>query len=205
MGRVDVGVTLTTLALIVPVELPDKTIVATLVLATRYRFGPVWLGVGLAFTIQTLVAVAAGGLLSALPEQYVQAGSAVLFAIGAVLLLRGAKTADRHEAEQEHAFEAKMTDGPTGGLRAVGASFLLLFAAEWGDLSQVLTAGLTARFGAPFSVFVGSLAALLLVSGIAAAAGRALLKRVRLPVVQTIGGLICAALAVVTAGGLLLG
>ena len=34
----------TAFALVVPVELPDKTFVATLVLSTRYRPGPVWSG-----------------------------------------------------------------------------------------------------------------------------------------------------------------
>src|SRR6266511_4180906 len=46
----------TAFLLVVPVELPDKTFVATLVLATRYRPGPVWIGVTLAFGIQGLVA-----------------------------------------------------------------------------------------------------------------------------------------------------
>ena len=39
------------------VELPDKTFIATLVLATRFRPLFVWIGVSLAFLVQTLVAV----------------------------------------------------------------------------------------------------------------------------------------------------
>jgi putative Ca2+/H+ antiporter (TMEM165/GDT1 family) len=76
---VDFSVALTALALIVPVELPDKTFVATLVLATRYRPLLVWIGVGLAFTVQTAVAVTAGGLLTRLPHRPVVAvaGAAV--------------------------------------------------------------------------------------------------------------------------------
>ena len=35
------------------VELPDKTFVAALVLATRYKPWAVWVGVGLAFFVQT--------------------------------------------------------------------------------------------------------------------------------------------------------
>jgi putative Ca2+/H+ antiporter (TMEM165/GDT1 family) len=202
---VDLGVALTAFALIVPVELPDKTFVATLVLATRFRATPVWLGVGLAFVIQSLVAVVAGGLISALPETYVHIASMLLFAVGAILLLRSARRADQHEAEQEHEFEKKMKDGPVGGWRAFGTSFLVLFAAEWGDLSQLLSAGLAARFGAPVEVFAGSVAGLLLVSGVAALAGRTILKRVRLSLVQTIGGLVCAGLAVFTAVQLILG
>ena len=41
----DLAVAATTFALIFPVELPDKTFVASLVLATRYRPLLVWVGV----------------------------------------------------------------------------------------------------------------------------------------------------------------
>ena len=42
------------------VKLPDKTFIAALVLSTRYRPLAVWIGVGLAFGVQTVVAVTAG-------------------------------------------------------------------------------------------------------------------------------------------------
>jgi putative Ca2+/H+ antiporter (TMEM165/GDT1 family) len=191
------AVALTALVLIVPVELPDKTFIATLVLATRYRPLLVWIGVGLAFTVQTLVAVTAGGLISRLPHRPVVAVAALLFAVGGVLLLRGARKADESEAATEQEFGAKVT-GPATGLRAVGASFVVLFVAEWGDLSQLLTAGLVVRTKDPVSVFVGALLGLLLVSALGAAAGRALLKRVRLSTVQRVGGGVCLLLAVLS-------
>ncbi len=194
----DLTALLTSFALIFPVELPDKTFVAALVLATRFRALPVWIGVSAAFAIQCLVAVTAGQLLSLLPGVVVHGVAAALFAVGAFVLLRGARKADQNEAEQEHAFEAKMKDGANGGWRAAGTSFLVLFAAEWGDLSQLLTAGMSARFDAPVEVFVGSFAALVAVSGIAVLAGRTLLKYVKLSLIQTIGGLVCAALALYT-------
>ena len=71
--------------------------------------------------------------------------------------------------------------------------------AEWGDLSQLLTAGLVVRFEDPVSVFVGGWTALLLVSGLAALLGRTLLTRIRLSTVRRIGASVCALLAVVTA------
>ena len=61
---------------------------------------------------------------------------------------------------------------PAHGFRAVVASFLVLFAAEWGDLSQLLTISLVARYDAPLEVFIGALAALLTVSGLAVVAGQ---------------------------------
>jgi putative Ca2+/H+ antiporter (TMEM165/GDT1 family) len=195
---VDWTVALTALVLIVPVELPDKTFVATLVLATRYRPLLVWIGVALAFFVQTLVAVTAGGLLSRLPHRPVVAFAAVMFLLGGIVLLRGAKKADEEEAETEAEFGAKITTTATG-MRAVATSFTVLFLAEWGDLSQLLTAGLVVRTKDPVSVFVGAWVGLLLVSALGAVAGRELLKRVRLATVQRIGGGVCLLLAVVSA------
>ena len=193
----DFSVALTALALIVPVELPDKTFVATLVLATRYRPLLVWIGVGLAFTVQTAVAVTAGGLLTRLPHRPVVAVAALLFLVGAIVLLRGAGNADAEEAEAEHVFEGKVRPGTTG-LRAVGASFGVLFLAEWGDLSQLLTAGMVVRTKDPVSVFVGALLGLLIVSGLGALLGRALLRRVRLSTIRRVGGGLCLVLAVLS-------
>ncbi len=193
----DIAVVLTSFALIAPVELPDKTFVATLVLATRYRALPTWIGVGLAFAVQCLIAVTLGGLLTRLPTRPVTLVAGLLFAVGAVVLWRGAATADAEGVATQAEYADKVRAG-VHGLRAVGASFLVLFLAEWGDLSQLLTAGLVVRYQDPVSVFAGSWSALLLVSGIGALAGRALLRRVRLATVRRIGAMVCALLAVLT-------
>jgi putative Ca2+/H+ antiporter (TMEM165/GDT1 family) len=193
----DFAVALTALVLIVPVELPDKTFVATLVLATRFRPLLVWIGVGLAFLVQTLVAVTAGGLLAQLPHRPVVAFAALMFLIGGIILLRHAKSADAEEAETEAEFGAKVK-GPARGWHAVATSFTVLFLAEWGDLSQLLTAGLVVRTKDPISVFAGAWVGLLLVSALGAVAGRALLRRVRLATVQRVGGGVCLLLAVLS-------
>lgn len=191
------SVILTALVLVVPVELPDKTFVATLVLATRYRPLLVWIGVGLAFGVQTLVAVTLGRVIGELPHRPVTAVAAALFLVGGIVLLLGARQADAEEAETEREYEGKTKAGVTG-LRAVTASFLVLFVAEWGDLSQLLTAGLVVRGGHPVSVFIGAWAGLLLVSGVGAVAGRWLLGRMRLSTIRAVGGGLCILLAVIT-------
>jgi putative Ca2+/H+ antiporter (TMEM165/GDT1 family) len=182
---------------IVPVELPDKTFVATLVLATRYKPWPVWLGVTTAFGIQCVVATAAGRLLALLPERPVRLAAAALFAGGAVLLFRSARSADAEEAEAEKRYAERITESRSGW-RAFGASFLVLFAAEWGDLSQLLTASLVASGRPAIPVFFGSWAALALVAGAGVMLGRVLLRRIRLQVVRYIGATVCAALAAIT-------
>ena len=183
--------------LIVPVELPDKTFVATLVLATRYPAVPVWLGVSSAFLVQCVVAVAAGGLLSLLPDLPVQLGAAALFAIGAIVLIVGARKVDTKEQVQEREYASKIGASRTGW-RAAGASFLVLFAAEWGDLSQLLTAGLVAAGRPAIPVFAGSWLGLILVAGMGVMIGRVLLRYVRLSLIRYVGGAICALLSVIT-------
>jgi putative Ca2+/H+ antiporter (TMEM165/GDT1 family) len=191
----DLTVAATAFALIFPVELPDKTFVASLVLATRYRPLPVWIGVSAAFLVQSLVAVTAGGLLSLLPETLVTGVAGALFAIGALVLWRGAAKADDVEAEEKE-FAAKAA-GAARGWRVAATSFGILFLAEWGDLSQLLTAGLTARYQDPVSVFAGSWVALVVVAGLAVVLGRTLLRYVSLATIRRVGAAVCAVLAAV--------
>jgi putative Ca2+/H+ antiporter (TMEM165/GDT1 family) len=188
------AIAVTAFLLILPIELPDKTFIATLVLATRYKPLAVWIGVASAFLVQTIIAVTLGGLISRLPRTPVEIFAALMFLVGGFILIRGAGKADAEEAEIEHEFETKAKPG-VHGLRAVGASFLVLFVAEWGDLSQLLTAGLVVKYQDPVSVGVGAFLALATVSALAAVLGRTLLNRIRLATVRRIGGSVCLLLA----------
>jgi len=171
---VSILVALTVFALILPAELPDKTMVATLVLATRFPPLPVWIGVTVGFAVQSAVAVAAGGLVSLLPGEVVRGVTAGMFALGAVILLR---EKDTDIAAEEREIAEELADEPPvpSFRRAALTSFGVLFAAEWGDLSQLLTISMIAKYGHPASVFVGAWAALLTVSGLAVISGRVLL------------------------------
>ena len=189
----DLGVIALTFGAIFLVELPDKTFLATLVLATKYRPILVWIGVGLAFMVQTTVAVVLGHAASLLPSGVVQSASVVMFLAGSVILIREGRS---HQADngEEYAGYAR----PVHGLRAVGASFLVLFAAEWGDLSQLLTLSLVARYEEPVSVFVGALGALLTVSALAVIVGRSLLRWIPIHVLHYLGAGVCLVLATLT-------
>ena len=180
------------------VELPDKTFVAALVLATRYRPWAVWVGVGLAFLVQTLIACTVGQVVTYLPHRVVETVAGLIFLAGGILLLREAPKADAAEAETEEEYAA-MATSPKSGLAAIGASFLVLFAAEWGDLSQLLTISLVGRYHDALSVFIGAWSALLVVSGLAVVAGRFLLQHMRLSTIHYIGSAVCFLLAGLTA------
>lgn len=191
-------VALTVFALILPAELPDKTMVATLVLATRFPPLPVWIGVTVGFAVQSAVAVAAGGLVSLLPDEVVHGVTAGMFALGAALLLRE-KDADIAEEEREIAEEIADEPLTPSFRRAALTSFGVLFAAEWGDLSQVLTANFAAKYGDPIAVFLGSFLALTAVAGVAVIFGRALIRVVPLVWVRRLAAVLFTAMAIVTA------
>jgi putative Ca2+/H+ antiporter (TMEM165/GDT1 family) len=157
----------------------------------------VWLGVALAFLVQTGVAVGVGTVASFLPEQLVRTAAALMFVIGAVILYRAARTADADEAEQEEEYAAR-ADSAAHGFKVVATSFLVLFAAEWGDLSQLLTISLVAKYDDPASVFLGAWGALLAVSGLAVIVGRLLLQRIRLAVLHYLGATVCLLMAGLT-------
>lgn len=166
--------------LVLPVELPDKTLFASLVLATRFPPLPVFVGVATAFGVQVAIAVTAGSLLSLLPDALVSGAVAVLFAVGAVLLWRSASDGP------ENADDAGEGRDEASFLRVAAISFGVLFAAEWGDLSQLAVAGLAARYDEPVSVFVGAWAALLVVSGLAVFLGRKLADRLPIALIRRV-------------------
>lgn len=181
---------LATFGLIFVAELPDKTMMATLVLSSRYRALPVLVGVCAAFLVQTVIAVAAGGLLRLLPEQAVLAVVAILFAVGAVLLYRESMADD----DDDENAEGKAV---TGFGRIALTSFLVLFVAEWGDASQLGTAALSARYGDPLAVFIGAFAALVTIATIAVLLGRVIVRYVALKWIQRGAAVLFAVFAVI--------
>ena len=193
----DLAILAATFGAIFVVELPDKTFIAALVLSTRYQPLAVWLGVGAAFGVQTMVAVTIGALATLLPTVLIESVAAAIFLLGAVVLLRTASGADAAQREQEEEYASKAAE-PRSFLKASLASFLVLFVAEWGDLSQLLTISFVTSYHDHVSVFLGAWAALLTVSGLAIVAGRGLLRYLRLSVLHYIGAGVCLLLAVLT-------
>lgn len=187
-------------ATVFPAELPDKTMIATVVLVTRYRRPAlVWVGAVTAFTVHVIVAVAAGSAIGLLPDAVVKSVVAALFAAGAVLLVRAARAAEA-SVDDEDAVPATASVWGT-----VAGSFGLVVLAEWGDLTQLATASLAASSGAPVATGIGALLALASVAAIAATFGRQLVARVPLHKVNYVGAAVFAALAVWTLVELLTG
>lgn len=193
------GVLVATFLVILSVELPDKTLVATLVLSTKYRPLPVLLGVAAAFFVQCVFAVTAGQLLQLLPHRLLLAVVAALFAAGAFVLLREARRSGTEDPPQEPRQTEVETGAETSTRRMAATSFGVLFAAEWGDASQLATAALTARYDEPVTVFIGAFAALVSVAGLAVVLGQVILRVVPLVWIHRVTGVLFALLALVVA------
>jgi putative Ca2+/H+ antiporter (TMEM165/GDT1 family) len=196
----DVALALTVFGLVLVAELPDKTMIATLVMGSRYRPVLVWLGAVIAFAGHAALAVVAGRLLQLLPHTWVEAVSALLFAGGAVYLLVVPERAEEEAGEEE----ARRARG-SGGVRTVLTAFTVIAVGEFGDLTQILIANLAARSHDPVTVFVGATAALATAAAAAAFGGRLLLRVVPLGIIRKVGGAILAGFAVYSLVSLLRG
>lgn len=160
-----VSLIFTTFCIIFVAELPDKTALATLILSTKYRARDVIVGAWLAFLVQTIVGVAAGSVLTFLPTQPIRIASGIGFLVFSFL-------AFRRKQEDELQEEEKASNVLAKSKRPIWLiSFLVIFAAEWGDLTQLATAALVAQNRHPAEVGIGAVLALWAVTVLAAYSG----------------------------------
>ncbi|WP_228977402.1 TMEM165/GDT1 family protein [Streptomyces sp. DH12] len=167
-------------------ELPDKTALAGLMLGTRYRASYVFAGVAAAFAVHVALAVAAGSVLTLLPHRLVQAFVGVLFLAGAAMLLL--KKDDDGDEEIKAPADQSFW-------KVSGAGFMLILVAEFGDLTQIMTANLAARYDDPLSVGLGAVLALWAVAALGILGGRTLMKYVPLRLITKVAAGLMLALA----------
>ncbi|NJP42327.1 TMEM165/GDT1 family protein [Actinacidiphila epipremni] len=166
-------------------ELPDKTALASLMLGTRYRASYVFAGVAAAFVVHVALAIAAGSLLTLLPHRLVQGVVGLLFLGGAAMLLFS-----KGEEEEEVRPPADQSFW-----KVAGAGFMLILVAEFGDLTQIMTANLAARYDNPVSVAIGAVLGLWAVGALGIFGGRMLMKKVPLKLITKIAAGVMVVLA----------
>jgi putative Ca2+/H+ antiporter (TMEM165/GDT1 family) len=175
-------------------ELPDKTMFASLILGTRYRPLWVWTGAAAAFTVHMIIAVTAGQLLSLLPHRIVDGIVAGLFVAGAAYLWVTSFRPQHHGGAEE----ARMNAPRATFWRVAGAAFMVIFLAEWGDITQLSTANLAARYG-PVLVFAGATLGLWAAAALAVNVGSKSLNVIPLAWVSRVTGTILLALGIYSA------
>ncbi|MDK9716416.1 MAG: TMEM165/GDT1 family protein [Trichlorobacter sp.] len=158
-----------TFGLIFLAELGDKTQLTAMALALRYPWKRIFIGIAAAFAVLNLAAVLVGKILFlVLPIFWVTLVSALLFLYFGYSTLKNACVAEDNDGP------------PPTAADAVRTAFLMIFMAELGDKTQLVTASQAAQHSGSLSgmgtVFVASTLALWLVSLIGIFAGKQLVK-----------------------------
>jgi putative Ca2+/H+ antiporter (TMEM165/GDT1 family) len=181
---VSFDVVVATFFLVALAELPDKTMIATLFMAARSKPALVWLGATSAFALHVVLAVVAGRLLVLLPHRVLETVVTVLFLAGAAYLL----VVPERSAEDKGVEEAEAA--AQSGRKVFATAFAVILVGEFGDLTQLLTVNLVARYHQPLSVGVGAFLALMTVAALGAFAGRFLIRVVPLQLVRRLSGVL---------------
>lgn len=167
---------LSTFTLIFLAELPDKTAVAILIMAAQRHPWAIYAGVCAAYVVQNTVAVVFGTWLSLLPPHWVHVGSGILFLVFALLMWF-----KKEEKEKPPHLRAQ-----ANFWRTCWTSFVVIFIAEWGDLTQLATAALVAKTKHPAIIFLASTLALWVVSGLFVIIGHHAKRFIRPHILQNI-------------------
>lgn len=189
----NVGAFLGIFALMFVLELPDKTMVAMVVMSTRARARSIVIGASAAFIVQTALAVSVGGLISLLPVRVKDAVVATLFLAGAAYLLL---VSEKH-VENEGSLDAQREQRGSATREALTA-FSVVFVGEFGDLTQIQAANLSAKTHQPLEVFIAGSIALICVTFLASYGGAMLQRVVPLERIRQLGGLVFLGLGIWT-------
>lgn len=196
----NVGVFLGIVALMFVIELPDKTFVATIIMAARSRPTSVLIGGSTALVTQMFLAVEVGRLLTLFPVNIKNLVVALFFLGGGAYLLFVPERKEEEKGEREGEM------GRTGTrLREITTAFTVIFIGEMGDLTQIQAANLSAKTHQPLEVFLASSIALVAVTFIGVFGGQILVRKVPLSKIRLCGGLIFAGLGIYTLVGLVTG
>lgn len=173
------GVSASAFGLIAAAEIGDKSQLVCMTLAARYhRAVPIVAGAAAAFALLNLAAVVFGAALARwVPDYVVGATVALLFAVFGVRALMA--------AEEEEGGDDVIKSGHGMFL----TTLLMIFAAEFGDKTQLAVAGMGAAFP-PTPVWLGATLALATTSALGVWAGRALLRRMPVHLLHRLSGVL---------------
>ncbi|MGA8296326.1 MAG: TMEM165/GDT1 family protein, partial [Acidimicrobiales bacterium] len=155
----------------------------------------------LGLVVEAAIAVVAGGLIALAPHRVVAAITAFGFLAGGIYLAitkeSSAKRASEKITTEETTRVSKLeARAQTSAWRIASATFVVVFFAEMGDLTQIVIANLAARTHDAASVFIGSVVAFALTSALGVMLGRTITRVVPLGVVRKVSAGILVGLGV---------
>ncbi len=169
--------------LIFAAEIGDKSQLVCMALAARYRASPVMLGAILAFIFLNTLAVTFGvAIASWVPEIYISAIVAILFAIFGIHALQVKEDGDDNVQVKSHH-------------QLLITTFLLISVAEFGDKTQLAVVALSST-SIPVAVWLGSTLALISTSALGILAGRTILQKFPISLLHRVSGIIFLFLAI---------
>ena len=178
-----------TFGIIFLAELPDKTMISSVIMGSKLVPQRVFIGASLAFLLQVILAVTVGGLVARVPRRPLDLTVGFVFLIGAGLILR--EILKNTVQEEESLAKSASREG---FLPQVLLAFGVTFIGEFGDLTQIATANLAAKTADPLSVGIGSYLGLLAITTLGIYFGSRVLSKVPIKAVQLLSILILTAL-----------
>ncbi len=183
---------LATFLIILPAELPDKTMISAVILGTKYRPLLIWLGASTAFLLHVVIAITLGNLITKLPHIWVESIVSAVFLAGGLYLLLSSEKNEAHEG-----IELVQEEIPRIH-RIFFLAFSVIFVGEFGDLTQIMVINLAAKYHSPLSVGLGAFLALSLVGAIGAYGGKTIVRIVPLGRVRKVAGVVLVLFALYT-------
>lgn len=184
--------TFTTLVLIFLAEIGDKSQFVCMLLASRHRALPVFVGALLAFAILNLLAVLVGASLAqAIPLLPLKIAVALLFIFFGIQSLR-----EQGGDDDENIVEKS-------GRSVLITAFVMIFMAELGDKTQLAVAGLSTT-AEPVAIFIGATLALALTTLLGIIGGRWITRKLSITLLHRIAGILFIGVGLWIGGSLLL-
>lgn len=168
---------ISSLGLIILMELGDKTMLTAMCLSAQYRQPKlVLLATMIALATSSVIAVIIGFILSAtLPVEIITYVSGILFLILGIFTLVNSNS------------ETVDTCDNPGTLFGM---FSLVLISELGDKSQIATLALAAQSLFPVMIFIGAILGFLVVSTIGVYAGASIAERIPIKTVKRVVGIV---------------
>ena len=175
---------LTVFVIIFVAEIPDKTMVSSILLGSKYNGLLVWLGAAFAFAIQVTISVTVGTVITLIPHNILEGIIAAVFLAGGIYLIL---TNEKEQIEEGE----KLAQTPKKHMRKVLlTSFGVTFLGEFGDLTQIATINLEAKYHQALSVALGAFLGLVAVVSIGIIGGKSLLKVLPTNRIRKLAGII---------------
>eukprot|EP01025_Chloroclados_australasicus_P048691 TRINITY_DN5524_c0_g1_i4.p1 TRINITY_DN5524_c0_g1~~TRINITY_DN5524_c0_g1_i4.p1 ORF type:complete len:229 (-),score=38.56 TRINITY_DN5524_c0_g1_i4:268-954(-) len=177
-------------------EIGDKTFFIALLLALQQSRSTVFVGTFGALAVMTVISVLLGTALhkldGILPEGMLQLPvddllACVLLIIFGIQTLQGAQTADVTAAEEKEEAQEVVAGLSGTGLGLIISTFVLVFAAEWGDKSFLATIALSAA-SSPIGVTFGAITGHGVATAVAVLGGSVLSQYVNEKTASYVGG-----------------